>query len=183
MDKLKKCERCRNGRHDYIPASEGASRHVEHKCAFNMPQFPIENEGECTHYDSRFIEYPLTIEGIDNHFDKKGLQSMYECGKLVRVSPCGDEYGGKTYLGILLGDLPIGAFVAFNMESKKLTISPSTNPAIFVPELKKIVYGCESWWGIINSPEELKSITDDEIQNTWYVRLLNDMVGKDDPNA
>lgn len=25
-------------------------------------------------------------------------------GNLVKIAPCGDEYEGKTYVGILLGD-------------------------------------------------------------------------------
>ena len=58
MNELKKCERCRNSRFIYL----------ERKCKFEMPQFPIEDEGECEHYDSRFIEYPLTIDGIDDCF-------------------------------------------------------------------------------------------------------------------
>ena len=52
-----------------------------------------------------------------------------------------------------------------------------TNPAIFVPELKKIIYGCESWWGTINNQDDLSdlNISDDDIQNTWYVKLLHEM--------
>lgn len=135
---------------------------------------------DCEHFDSRFIEYPLTIDGIENKFDKNGLRSLYSCGKLVRISPCGEEHKGKTYLGILLGDLPIGAHVSFNRESKMLKISPHSNPGIFVPELKKIIYGCESWWGEIESPEELKNITSEEIENTWYIRLLKDMAKEEE---
>jgi len=174
MEKLKKCERCRNGRFDL------RAMPPERKCKFEMPQFPIEDEGVCEHYDSRFIEYPLTIEGIDNHFNNRGLMSLHECGKLVRISPCGEEYKSKTYLGILLGDLPIGAHISFNKESKKLGVYPHTNPGIFVPELGKIVYGCESWWGEIEKPEDLKDITNEEIENTWYVQLLKEMTRKGD---
>jgi hypothetical protein len=167
MNELKKCERCRNSRFIYL----------ERKCKFEMPQFPIEDEGECEHYDSWFIEYPLTIDGIDNCFNKERVRSLYDCGKLVRISPCGEEYKGKTYLGILLGDLPIGAHISFNRESKILKVSPHTNPGIFVPELKKIIYGCESWWGEIENPEDLKDITSEDIENTWYVQLLKSMAG------
>jgi hypothetical protein len=100
---------------------------------------------------------------------------MYECGTLVRVSPCDEKHKGKTYLGILLGDMPIGVLVSFNRESRKLQITPHSNPAIFVPELKKIIYGYESWWGEIESLEELQDITAEEINSLWYVQLLKEM--------
>jgi hypothetical protein len=38
--------------------------------------------------------------------------------------------------------------------------------------------GYESWWGQINSPEELKAITDVDIQNVWYVKALKEMAEK-----
>ena len=50
-----------------------------------------------------------------------------------------------------------------------------SNPAIYVPELRKIVFGCESWWGEIQSPDEIKDITDDDISNVWYVKLVKAM--------
>ena len=43
---------------------------------------------------------------------------------------------------------------------------------MYVFELNKIVFGAESWWRKLNSPEDLKAITDDDIENTWYVKLL-----------
>lgn len=54
---------------------------------------------------------------------------------------------------------------------------PSTmnNPAIFVPELKKIIYGCESWWKTIQSVDEFSKISNEDINNTWYVKLLQSL--------
>jgi hypothetical protein len=49
------------------------------------------------------------------------------------------------------------------------------NPAIYVPELRKIIFGCGSWWSEIESPDEIKDITDDDIENCWYVRLAKMM--------
>jgi len=165
MEKLKKCERCNQYYYDFSLGS--------YKCESEIPQFPIKDESVCERYDSKFIEYPLTIEGIDNHFDNsRGLRSLHKCGKLVRISPCGEKYKGKTYLGILLGDIPIGAHISFNKTSRILKVHPHTNPGIFVPELKKIIYGCESWWGEIEKPEDLQEITNEEIENTWYVQIL-----------
>ncbi|UUZ80655.1 hypothetical protein LJK88_38350 [Paenibacillus sp. P26] len=146
----------------------------------NMEQFDKSGDEDCQHYKSRYIEYPLTIQGIQNNFTKDGMRSLYECGKLVKINPCGKEYGNKTYLGILLGDLPIGAFVSFHHDDQKLHITPHCNPAIFVPELKKIIYGYESWWGEIESPEDFKEITSEDINNVWYVKLLKAMFPEED---
>ena len=92
-------------------------------------------------------------------------------GNLVKIKPCGEEYKGKTYLGIYLEDMPQGTMISHTRE-RVLELSFMNNPAIYVFDFKKIVYGCESWWGEINSPDELKDITEDDIENIWYVRLL-----------
>lgn len=134
----------------------------------------------CEKYSSRYIEYPLTIQGIEDTFAENCKRSLSKCGQLVKIKPCGEEYGGKTYLGILLGDLPIHATVSFHHDDQKLHIGAMTNPAIFVPDMKKIIYGAESWWGEIERPEDLKDIAQDDIQNVWYVKLLNEMCGGTD---
>ncbi|SME48916.1 hypothetical protein BACERE00183_04191 [Bacillus cereus] len=38
--------------------------------------------------------------------------------------------------------------------------------------MKEIIYGAGSWWGKINSEEELKEITDADINDVWYVKML-----------
>ena len=94
-----------------------------------------------------------------------------ESGKLVKIRPCGEEYENKTYLGFLIGDLALGS--SFKILEDKIQLNWSLhNPAIFVPELGKVIYGCESWWSEIENIEELKQITDDDINNVWYVKLL-----------
>ena len=45
------------------------------------------------------------------------------------------------------------------------------NPAIFVPDLNKIIFGCASWWHKIKNIDEIKDITMEDIENTWYVKL------------
>jgi len=96
------------------------------------------------------------------------------CGKLVKIRSCRKEHGDKTYLGIYLGDMALS--IQHSIKDDVLTASHSFyNPAIFVPELNDIVYGCESWWGEIKSPEEVNElITDDVIKNVWYVKLLRE---------
>lgn len=126
----------------------------------------------CNLFDSKYIEYPLTISGIENSkIDTSGLG--HECGCLCEIRPCGEEYEEKSYIGIYLGDLPIGIHTSFDRSTGILSNSTMNNPAIFVPELKKIIYGCESWWREISSIEDFSGISQEDIQNTWYVKLLN----------
>lgn len=128
----------------------------------------------CKNFKSRYIEYPIQVDSLELKpftFD----HMVHETGTLVAVRPCKKEYGDKTYLGILLGDLPYASHAGYLEEEKKLTISAMTNPCIFVPELKTLVWGMGSWWHEIQSPEELRDITDDTIQSQWYVQLLKEM--------
>lgn len=129
----------------------------------------------CGWFKSRYIEYPLTIDSIDVEPIKTDSVSS-KMGNFVAVRPCGDEYEGKTYFGIFLGDLPVQSLVSFNEESKTLRVSTLNNPAMFVPQLNKIIYGCGSWWHEIESEKDLERITDDDISNTWYVKLARQMM-------
>ena len=125
----------------------------------------------CEKFKSRYIEYPLTIQGIENKkINTKGIG--HTCGTLCEVRPCGEEYQERTYLGIYLGDLPIGITSSYDEKTGILSNGTINNPAIFVPELKKIVYGVESWWREIKGIEDFKGISKEEIENTWYVKLL-----------
>ena len=105
---------------------------------------------------------------------------MHNVGSLVKIRPCGEEYGNKTYLGFYIGDMPTHVYSSYNPESNILTIKNSTNPAIFVPELKRTIFGYESWWGEIKSEEELKEITNEDIDNVWYVKLLRNLNSKEE---
>ena len=123
----------------------------------------------CEKFKSRYIEYPLTIQGIHNKkIDTKGIG--HACGALCEVRPCGEEYKGKTYLGIY-----IGITSSYDENTGILSNHTMNNPAIFVLELKKIVYGMESWWREIKDIEDFKEISKEEIENTWYVKLLKEM--------
>ena len=79
-----------------------------------------------------------------------------------------------------LGNQPWSQTVSYNEESGELTVGMASNPAIYVFDLQRIIFGAESWWGIIESPEELKDITDDDINSQWYVKALKAM-HKDEP--
>ena len=135
----------------------------------------------CGKYKSRYIEYPITVTGIEN----SPFSPRYgaEAGSPCEVSPCGEEYGGKTYLGIYLGELPFMIHTTYDPESGIIRNTPANNPAIFVPELKKIIFGIESWWRIIEKPEDFRGISQDDIESTWYVQLLRGMDRKDAPGG
>ena len=89
--------------------------------------------------------------------------------KFVAVRPCGDK---KSYLGMCLGDLPLPPMVAYSPKSQTLFVNSRTNPAMWVPDLNKVVWGYESWWGPIKSEEHLHQISDADIQDVWYVKAL-----------
>lgn len=91
-----------------------------------------------------------------------------ECGDLVRV-----RYDGATHLGILLGEIAQGISVGIDQEKGALRMRFGLgNPAILIPSLKKVVFGYECWWGQIGSEDDLSDITDEEIENLWYVKAL-----------
>lgn len=100
-------------------------------------------------------------------------------GEFVKVRRA--KEGAKTQLGLYLGDLPLGLVGGVKRDDPStLHIQYGrTNPAIFVFEDNQIVYGCESWWGAIKNPDELKEITDGDIENVWYVQALKQLAAKD----
>jgi hypothetical protein len=107
-------------------------------------------------------------------FLKKGISA--EAGDFVSVRPCDErfekEYGKQTFLGIYIGDLKIG-MNARVVDGNKLEIERChSNPCIFIPEAGECVLGCGSWWGKITDPEKIREITDETINNVWYVKAL-----------
>jgi len=124
------------------------------------------------------IKFPITVNKItygDNDIIKDPLFGD-KCGDLVSVRPYGEKYENKTYLGILLGELPLSVIGEWNSQAGELKISRCMyNPMIFIPEAKSIVFGCGSWWGRIENEEQLRQITDADIQDNWYVKLLRTM--------
>jgi len=127
------------------------------------------SEDECE-FECKFIEMPLTLEElkIENNIDYEGSLVKCQKGKFVKC-----RYEKETYLGIYLGDLPRSLNLSFNKESRSLEITSGySNPAMWIFKLKKIVWGCESWWSIIETPEEFGPITDEDIENVSYVKIL-----------
>jgi hypothetical protein len=117
------------------------------------------------------IEFPVEVSNIESEIAASTYRTK-DIGKWVSVRPVKVN---KTYLGVFLGELPLDIIHHYHIETKVLTVYPQRNPAIYVPDLKRIVWGIESWWGIIKSPDELRQITDADIQNVWYVKALKEL--------
>lgn len=137
-------------------------------------EFKVKENLVCDEYESRYIEYPLEVSKI-NKDNNKGFYRDSQIGRFAAISPCNEKYKGKTFLGLYLGELPIDNIISHNSDSKELKISFLNNPAIFVFDLGKIIYGIESWWKIIETEEDLKEITEADISNVWYVKALESL--------
>lgn len=121
--------------------------------------------------DAKRIDPPLTVQSV--RIQVTGFNKL-PC-KYVAVRPCGENPDNKTYLGILLGECSIMALGMYNIEEQEIFVKDRLNPMIFIPDLMKVVLGVECWWDIIDKPEDLKQITDADIQNVWYVKALREM--------
>lgn len=122
------------------------------------------------------IEYPITVNQIE-FGDAPGYKperyGRPQCGLLVMVRPVAKEYGDKTFLGVLLGEMAVSQACSFDKKSGVLKVDRCMfNPMIFIPEKNAVVFGYESWWGVIKSEGQLRQITDADIQSVWYVKAL-----------
>lgn len=127
----------------------------------------VNNGDGCKTYQNRYLETPFEA---DNIVDGRML-CTYETA-LVKIRPC--KYKNKkTYLGILLDDsFPYEVTASYNSTTKELSSTFIYNPAIYISKTNEIIFGAESWWGRIESKEDLKDISDEEINNLWYVKAL-----------
>lgn len=99
-----------------------------------------------------------------------------KCGDMVMVRPCAPEYEDKTFLGVLLGEIALGVSMGVRKTDNALVYDMAYhNPAIFVPDLNTVIFGAGSWWGKIKSEDQLRQISDDDINNVWYVRALQQL--------
>ena len=148
---------------------EGFSEVIE-KMAKAMTEFEDEH-GEIVL--PKEFKYPLTVSKIMG----RGIPgSGARAGMLVRVRPVKDK---KTYPGIYLGDLLRSVDLFMGSKSNALFVAQRSNPAIWVPDLNRVVWGDSSWWGEIETEEDAKKlISDDDIQNVWYVKALKDLAAK-----
>ena len=133
-------------------------------------------EGDLTRLNNTLQQIQLNLELSELkevlHPTKKPFEEKDKY--LVSIKPCGED---KTYIGIYLGDF--AKSTSMQIEKDKIQVEFSQyNPAIYVPELKKVIYGYQSWWHEIESVDEFKKITNEDIENTWYVKLLRIMDGR-----
>lgn len=94
-------------------------------------------------------------------------------GAWVSVRPVKDE---KTYLGIMLGDYKEPK-LRFDSKTGALAVAQSFlgNPAMWVFDLNRVVMGYESWWGEVKDENDLRKISDADIDNIWYVKAIRSL--------
>lgn len=125
------------------------------------------------------IDFPITVTGVEQREWlepwEPGMRGG-DVGRFVMIRPCNKELNpdGKTFLGLYLGDMRVmGGGLRYNKETQRIQfLEQYGNPAIFVFDLKRVVFGYASWWGIIESEEQLQKITDADIDDVWYVKAL-----------
>lgn len=149
------------------------TKEVNQITAWNI-LYVFEKNFICEKYEKRYIEYPIEVTKIN--YDTKIIDfHEHDIGKFVSIKWCHEDHKDKTYLGLFLGDLPLGIKAGYNSDSEELNLKFDTNPAIFVFALNKIIYGAESFWSIIESEEDLKEITQETIDNQWYIKALKSL--------
>ena len=96
------------------------------------------------------LEYPFPVHGITYGKEPVVYHKRREVGCYVAVRPCDKELAGKTFLGIYLGDIALHPGVLYNKKDGVLEVKHLMhNPAIWVPDLKRIIFGCGSSWTVI----------------------------------
>jgi hypothetical protein len=130
--------------------------------------------------DINEFEYPMEVKEFQ--FGNFHIEDPMagKVGDFVAIRPVGKEHEGKTFLGIMLGDFPVSPIASYRPSTGQMRVVMKTNPAIFVPDLNKVVFGFESWWGVIKDENDLRQITDSDIQNVWYVKALKKMAEREE---
>ena len=135
------------------------------------------------------LKEPVTVSGVIFTGDANPISPDRlfgaKPGAFVSVRPVSNNEEGKTYLGIMLGDYAspsIGIRKEENGENTIVVTKSLGTPAMWVPDLNRVVMGWGSWWSEIKTPEDLRQITDHDIENVWYVKALRTAEGwKTDP--
>lgn len=94
------------------------------------------------------VAMPIEVRGIaPRQAGAPGVQHRgADVGKTVSVRLAGDDQ--KTYAGVYLGDLPLNLGFRYHRDTKILEPYTVSNPAMWVPELGRVVWGAESWWAL-----------------------------------
>lgn len=91
----------------------------------------------------------MTTAPYPTMYDGRPIIPDNNSNRPASIRPCADQYAGKTFAGIYLGEVEAGL--------------PCLIPAIWVPEINQTILGCESWWGF-EGPGTPKTITPEVIQ-------------------
>ena len=161
------CEHCKGTGHapDAFKAMMGRAKDEEYPCL------------HCRATGKSRPFWPRLVTGWEWSGEKPLTKGWREPG-YVAVRPCAEEHKDRTFLGYLIGDAALSASLTVD-DAGHMKAGPSfRNPAIFVFSLGKVIYGCESWWGTIDGPEDLSDITDQTIDSTFYVAALKAMAEK-----
>jgi len=125
----------------------------------------------------REIQFPIIVDKIT-----RSERSVYSqgwrghVGKFVAIRPVQKDFKQKTYLGLYLGDISHGAEILYDPTQNELKVGNSWgNPAIYVFDLKRIIFGYESWWGVIKDEDDMRKITDADINDIWYVKAIKQL--------
>lgn len=133
---------------------------------------------ECEGSGQQRKRYPLIVHGVD-FGDHPAIRRplLHPNTTWVKVRPVNDKYEGRTYLGWMLGDIAQGISLSFHLDGRLHADLAHHNPAIFVPDLGTVIFGHSSWWAPVKSPDDLRTITDADINDVWYVKALKDLEG------
>ncbi len=128
----------------------------------------------------------LKVSKIESNSERLPISdpslSYNKPGVFVSIRPVAKEYEDKTFLGLYIGEIALGFAVRRN-EHEDGTVDlvierQMYNPAIFVFDLNKVIFGIESWWGVIRSEDDLRQISNQDIDNVWYVKALKQLQEK-----
>lgn len=141
-----KFTQCRHGFADIRPDLPEKIVRVCRKDADNP--VPINNKTvceACPHFKSKYIQYPITVKEIINRPIEDSRKD--KIGSPVKIQICQEDGKvSRSYDGIFMGELCIEIHTAYNEQTQTVINTPISNPAIYVPELKRLVYGYESFW-------------------------------------
>ena len=137
----------------------------------------------CARFKEKWLSFPMMTENILLEQPPEHPRKPFgaNIGDIVAVRPCNPAYGDKTYLGVLVGEMPtqIGLHSVSYDSNELAVLQDWFNPLIVVPELNVAVWGYESWWRVLKPGEGLEEITDEAILSQPYMAALMEFCRED----
>lgn len=130
----------------------------------------------CPFFEDTRIRYPLTVTDIEMEDFLSLASSLDEPGTPV-IARFMEDGKPMTSLGFFLGDFVISPVVSYDKEDGVLSVKGLRNPAMFVPSVGRVVWGCESWWHVTNE-EDLRRLFGDDDPQTRLAMAWMDMAGR-----